>query len=92
VLLFIIIRTDYHRLAELFMAPMIGTGAERDKFAEIVERVGDSYVLLSKPLSERRSEVCNKRNVTYDSQYVLLIFILNIHGTFLLIHIRSLHV
>lgn len=41
-------RTSIHRLAELFVQPMINTGAERERFKEIVQQVGDSLQYMDK--------------------------------------------
>ena len=42
------LRTSIHRLAELFVQPMINTGAERERFQEIVQQVGDSLQYMDK--------------------------------------------
>jgi hypothetical protein len=41
-------RTSTHRLAELFVEPMINSGEERERFKEIVQNVGDTLNYMDK--------------------------------------------
>lgn len=41
-------RTSIHRLAELFVDPMINTGEERERFKELVQNVGDTLTYMEK--------------------------------------------
>jgi hypothetical protein len=41
-------RTSIHRLAELFVDPMINSGEERERFKEIVQNMGDTLDYMDK--------------------------------------------
>ena len=54
-------------MAELFVQPMINTGAERERFKEIVQQVGDSLQYMDKV------QIVDKEGNLEDVSYLALI-------------------